>query len=114
MYCPPFTVVQYQVVGGGGVEQDCVSVSVEFVVCVYVEQSDAVQILVLVTVRVLVWLPPEQTDQSDQAPYVTVGAPQVGVQVGGGGGGGGGGGVAVLYDAAITPNRKLIRQTNLQ
>jgi len=41
-------------------------------------------------------------------------APQAGVQVGGGGGGGGGGGVVVSYDAAITPNRKLIRQTNLQ
>jgi len=55
-----------------------------------------------------------QAEYADHSPYVYDQAPQAGVQVGGGGGGGGGGGVVVSYDAAITPNRKLIRQTNLQ
>lgn len=68
----------------------------------------------LVTVRVLLCELFTQAEYADHSPYVTVGAPQVGVQVGGGGGGGGGGGTVLSYDAAITPNRKLIRQTNLQ
>ena len=72
------------------------------------------QVLVPLTVRVLVCVLFTQVEYSDHSPTVTDQAPQVGVQVGGGGGGGGVGGTVVSYDAAITPNKKLIRQTNLQ
>ena len=73
--------------GGGGLPQDCDSDSVEFVTCVNVEQSEAVQVRVLVTVRVLVCTLLTQAEYADHAPYVRVSGPHAGLQTGGGGGG---------------------------